>query len=525
MSDARILSRLAGLLCLAPTLAWAQPQVLPGMTGSDIDTLVSGTQAAFNVPGVAVGIVKDGKVIFSRGYGHRRADENATVDEMTRFAIGSNTKAFTTAALSILVHQNKLQWSDPVWQHMPEFALADPYLTRAFIVTDLLTHHSGMGQGAGDLMLFSRSRFTRSEVVNRLQYMPFTGGFREKYAYNNLLYVTAGKLVEDISHVSWEHFVQHNILDATDMKACTTSPAKPKSGENRATGHSLDNGKAVPVAWEFLPAVAPAGGIECSLSGMESWVQMLLAHGVSNGHSVLAADQIDEMWAPHALLPLADSAHLTNTHFRAYGLGWFTEDFYGARRVWHTGTIQNMVSYVSFLPEKNVGIVILTNQDDHHATYTLATALSAAAMGHNETDWLAYFRKEAQDNQKAAAARDKADGPGSKARPFIALPASEMTEYTGTYHDRWRGDAVITQDSKGLRFVFGQADDLGGTLRALPHDLFVVQWDNRSRDGGDDSYVQFHRDMSGHIASISMAVVTSDFSFDVQDLNLKRVSH
>jgi len=380
-----------------------------------------------------------------------------------------------------------------------------------------------MGLGAGDLMLFSRSRFTRAEVVDRLRYMPFTAGFREKYAYNNLLYVAAGKLIEDVTHESWEAFVQRNILDQTGMHACTTAPKAPQDGEDRATGHGLADGKAVAVQWEYLPAVAPAGGIECSLSGMERWVSMLLGHGRIDGRQVLAADEVDTLWAPHALLPLPDTAALTATHFRAYGLGWFMEDFYGQKRVFHTGTIQNMVSYVSFFPEKNLGFVILTNQDDHYATYTLATALSAAALGHSETDWLTLFRHQEDEKEANAKARATTHGPGSPDRPFITLSTTQQKEYEGTFRDRWRGDVAVRQDKGHLTLTFSKADALDGTLFALPHDLFVVKWRDRAKDGENDAYVQFHRDVTGKVTSIAMQLLEPDFSFDVQDLDLKRV--
>ncbi|MCQ9156227.1 serine hydrolase [Acidomonas methanolica] len=516
----RLLSLLVLLLiCAGPAHGQEAGQIFPGFSTRDLDRLVAGTQAAFHVPGVAVAVIRDGKVVLAKGYGIRKAGDPAPVDSLTQFAIGSNTKAFTTAALSILVHAGKLGWEDPVWEHMPDFALADPYLTRAFIVTDLLTHHSGMEIGAGDLMLFEGSQFTRREVVDRLRYMPFTAPFRLNYAYNNLLYVTAGRLLEEVSGESWERFVQDRIMTPAGMRACTPAPHAPEPGEDRAAGHDVENGAARPVPWDNLPAVAPAGGIECSLDGMTHWARMLLGHGSLDGRVILAPDQVDTLWAPHALLPLPDYAAKTGTHFRAYGLGWFMEDFFGHKRIWHTGTIQNSTSYVSFLPEENMAVVVLTNQDDHHAPYTIATTVSAAALGHRETDWLAYFREDEAASDAARRKRAEDTGPGSRARPFVTLSDSELQAYAGTYHDVWRGDATVTLSPQGLRMRFARSATLAGTLHPLPHDLFLIRWDNDS----DDAYVQFHRDMTGKIASISMALLEPDFSFDVQDLDLKRM--
>lgn len=504
---------------ILPGLARAAP-LLPGLSAADVDHLVDRTRAAFHVPGVAIALIRDGKVIYRKGYGVRRAGDPATVDPQTRFAIGSNTKSFTTAALSILVHEGKLGWDDPVWQHMPEFQLADPTLTRAFVVTDLLTHHSGMEIGAGDLMLFERAQFTRDEVVDRLRYMPFTAPFRLHYAYNNLLYVTAGKLIEDVTHQRWEDFIQNRIMTPAGITACTAAPQAPQPGDNRATGHGVADHHAVPVPWSDIPAVAPAGGIECSVDGMARWARLLLGHGTIDGHKVLSADQVNILWQPHALLPLPDYADRTATHFRAYGLGWFMEDFFGHKRVWHTGTIQNSTSYVSFLPEIDMAVVVLTNQDDHHAPYALAETLSAAALGHHETDWLSYFRQEEDAADAATQKRASETGPGSTARPFITLSPDELGAYVGTYHDVWRGDVRVTQSPGGLRLTFSKAADLSGVLKPLPHDLFVIHWD---RDP-DTAYVQFHRDVAGRIVNITMKLLDPDFSFDVQDLDLKRVN-
>lgn len=528
-SPRRVAARIGAALLCAP--GWAPgparaADVLPGMSDTAIDALVEATRRTFHVPGIALGIVQDGRVIFARGYGVRETGHPEPVDVHTRFAIGSNTKAFTTAALALLDHEHRLAWDDPVWQHMPEFALADPAITRAFTVTDLLTHHSGMAAGAGDLMLFSRARFGRAEAVSHLRDMPFDGGFRSRYGYNNLLYVAAGRLIEESSGLSWERFVQTRLIDAAGLPDCTAAPAPPRPGENRATGHGIVDDHAAPhavaVPWEELPAAGPAGGVFCSLAGMQGWAAMLLDRGRAQGRAVLPPDEIDTLWAPHAILPLPGTAALTQTHFRTYGLGWFVEDFYGARRVFHTGTIENMVSYVSLLPERHLGIVVLTNLDDHHATYTLAMSLSAAALGHREMDWLAEYRRQAAASAAKARASE-ARAPGSAARPWIALDPARMAEYVGTYRDRWRGDATITRRGDGLAFALSRADGLVGTLSPLPHDLFVVRWDDRVRDGGDDAYVQVHRGVDGRIRALTMQLLGSDFSFDVQDLNLVRV--
>ena len=494
-----------------------------GLTEQDITATVERARSAFDVPGVAVAVVQDGEVVFSRGYGRRTQDSaSAPVDARTMFAIGSNTKEFTTTALAQLVDQGKLKWNDRVIDHMPDFRVADPAITRDFRISDLLTHHSGMGQGAGDLMLFSHSTFTRPEILAGLPFMPFTAPFRSEYAYNNLLYVVAGALVEHLTGQSWEDVVQKRLIDAAGLPACQSTP--PVKGQtNVAIGEGEST--ALPERSALrLPGVAPAGGIWCSADGVARWAQTYLNGGrAPNGQQIFSQASRNALWDPHGLLPLPDTAEATKTHFRAYGYGWFMEDFFGLKRVWHTGTISGMVSYVTFLPERRSGIVILTNHDDHAATYAIATTLSSYVATGASSDWVTHFQNEKNAKQAANAKKAAESGPGSPARPFITLSHDAQQDYVGTYRDDWRGPITISRRGKDLRMSFSHADGLIGTLSALPHDLFIVRWEDREQDADDDSYVQFERDISGQVSGMKMQVIGSDFSFDAQDLHPQKV--
>ncbi|NHO34424.1 serine hydrolase [Acetobacter fallax] len=505
--------------------AQAAPSLPKGLTQSEIDSVVERTRDAFRVPGIAVAVVQDGQVVFARGYGRRSENTHSeSVDARTLFAIGSNTKEFTTTALALLVDEGKLKWNDRVIDHMPEFRVSDPWITKEFRISDLLTHHSGMGLGAGDLMLFSHSTMSRAEVVAALPYMPFTAPFRSDYAYNNLLYVTAGALIEKITGKNWEEFIQTRLINAAGLPACQSTP--PVRGEvDVATGEGEEDGHLPDRASLRLPAVAPAGGIWCSLDGLSRWVQTYLNGGKTpEGKTIISMAQRDAVWAPHVLLPPASTAEATESHFRAYGYGWFVEDFFGKRRVWHTGTIDGMVSYVSFLPELHSGIIVLTNHDDHRATFAIATTLSSLVATGTSADWVRHWKDEENATAATQARFAASTGPGSPIRPFIHLSSSDQQDYVGLYHDNWRGDIHVTKQADALRLSFDRSDGLSGALFALPHDLFVVRWDNRAQDAGDDCYVQFHRDVTGKITDMSMQVIGSDFSFDAQDLHPWKIS-
>ncbi|MCP1270874.1 serine hydrolase [Acetobacter cerevisiae] len=513
------------LMALSGTSVQAAAPALPdGLTEQKIDDVVSRAQKAFDVPGVAVGVIHDGKIVFAKGYGRREDNEKSgKVDPNTLFAIGSNSKEFTATALATLVDKGKLKWTDRVIDVMPEFKVSDPWITREFRVSDLLTHHSGMGLGAGDMMLFSHSTFTRKDVLAGLPYMPFTGRFRADYAYNNLLYVVAGALVEKISGQTWEHYVQTHLIDAAGLPACqSTFPVKGQT--DVAAGQGSDG--VLPDRATLEPvAVAPAGGVWCSVNGMNRWVQTLLNGGRTvEGRKIISLAQRDALWAPSALIPVPDSAAKTQSHFRAYGYGWFMEDFYGLKRVWHTGTISGMVSYVSMLPEKNSGLVVLTNHYANSATASIALTMSSLIATGKSADWVTYWQDETKKAEDKAAKEASTTGPGSPARPFIALPASDLKDYVGVYHDAWRGDIRLSLKGNDLVMTFGKADGLAGTLSALPHDLFVAKWQNRAEDAEDDSYVQFERNTSGKVTGFHMQVVGSDFSFDAQDLHPLKVS-
>lgn len=513
------------LMALSGTSVQAATPALPdGLTEQKIDDVVSRAQKAFDVPGIAVGVIHDGKIVFAKGYGRREDNEKSgKVDPNTLFAIGSNSKEFTATALATLVDEGKLKWTDRVIDVMPEFKVSDPWITREFRVSDLLTHHSGMGLGAGDMMLFSHSTFTRKDVLAGLPYMPFTGRFRADYAYNNLLYVVAGALVEKISGQTWEHYVQTHLIDAAGLPACqSTFPVKGQT--DVAAGQGSDG--VLPDRATLEPvAVAPAGGVWCSVNGMNRWVQTLLNGGKTvEGRKIISLAQRDALWAPSALIPVPDSATKTQSHFRAYGYGWFMEDFYGLKRVWHTGTISGMVSYVSMLPEKNSGLVVLTNHYANSATASIALTMSSLIATGKSADWVTYWQDETKKAEDKAAKEASTTGPGSPARPFIALPVSDLKDYVGVYHDAWRGDIRLSLKGNDLVMTFGKADGLDGTLSALPHDLFVAKWQNRAEDAEDDSYVQFERNTSGKVTGFHMQVVGSDFSFDAQDLHPLKVS-
>lgn len=248
------------LLCLSASAATAPPP--------DIDAYVARVMKTFEVPGLSLAIVKDGQIVLTKGYGVRETGKLEPVDEHTLFGIASNTKAFTATALAMLVDEGKLRWDDPVVRHLPWFQLYDPYVTRELTVRDLLTHRSGLGLGAGDLLFWPGTTFTRDEILHRMRYVKPASSFRSRYAYDNILYLAAGQIIPAITGKSWDDFVRERIFSPVGMTSSTTTVSGFKRGQNVATPHARIEGQVQPIPWMNIDNTAPAGAINSSAADM-----------------------------------------------------------------------------------------------------------------------------------------------------------------------------------------------------------------------------------------------------------------
>ena len=518
-----MMASILGVMIAAP--AYAKPTSasdLPvGARPADIDRLAARIQRTFDVPGMAVAIVKDGKVLFAKGYGVRALGTPGAVDGDTLFGIGSNTKAFTVAALAMLVDEGKLSWDDKVIDRLPGFRLYDPYVTRELTVLDLLTHRSGLGLGSGDLMLFPRSDFTRSEVIHNLRYLRPASSFRSKFAYDNLLYIVAGELIPAITGTSWETFVQTRILDRIGG-GCVATPSLASNPTNVAAPHVVIDGRLTQIAPDPSTAYDPAGSIQCNANGMAAWaITQLNEDRLPEGAALFSTARHKEMWTPQTIVPVSnDAVATTRTHFRDYGLGWFVEDYRGALRVTHTGGLIGMVSYVSLLPEKRVGIVVLTNQQSGPAMAAMMQTLLDRFVASGSQDWVAFWsRLSAEQSAELLAADRTANAALQTASGQASRP---LEAYAGVYHDPWRGDVTVQRRDEKLRLVFSRTTGMQGDMLPTNGDVFVVRWDDRSLKA--DALVNFRSGFDGAVSGMTMAPLspTTDFSFDFQDLDFTR---
>ncbi|AKK68229.1 serine hydrolase [Xanthomonas translucens pv. undulosa] len=493
----------------------------------DLDARVERVRKQFDVPGIAIAIVKDGQVVLERGYGVRELGKPEPVDAQTLFAIASNTKAFTAAALSILADEGKLKLDDRVIEHLPWFQMADPYVTREMRVRDLLSHRSGLSLGAGDLLFWPATSYSNEEVVRRLAHVPLKGGFRDRYAYDNILYAVAQKLIEQVSGQSYAEFVRQRIFVPVGMSGARINSDYLQPGDRAAVGHAKFDFRELrpvpPLTWSNNSG---AGGIYASVHDMAKWMQVQLDGGrlpSADGQErrLFSAQRQQEMWqviTPIAIAePSVPQLLPARPNFAGYGEGWSLSDYRGHKLVWHTGGWPGMVSRLTLLPEQQLGVIVLTNQEVGAAFNALTLQVLDAYLGAPPTDWTAAYAAA------VAKADAKADEDWSKhqaARDASSKPSLPLAAYAGTYRDPWYGEVAIVQRGKQLELRFSKTAQLVGTLQHWQHDTFIVRWRDRSLNA--DAFVNFALTPDGKVREVRMEAISplTDFSFDFQDLLL-----
>jgi CubicO group peptidase (beta-lactamase class C family) len=479
---------------------------------------------SFEVPGLALAVVKDGKVLLAKGYGVRRMGDPAPVDGKTQFGIASNTKVFTATALALLVEEGKLAWDAPVIRYLPGFAMYDPYVTRELTIRDLLVHRSGLGLGAGDLLWWPPSSYDRKEIAYRLRFIKPATSFRSAYAYDNVLYGVAGEVIEAVSGKSWEDFVSSRILAKVGMTTSEVRHSAAGGPGNVAGTHARIEGTVRAIAPFLSDNTNPAGGIMSGAEDMARWVMVQLDSGrTADGSRLFPTRTTRELWTIVTPIPIGESApelRELRSNFNGYGLGLGVRDFRGKKMLSHTGGLPGYLSRVTMLPELRLGIVVLTNQESGNAFNVLTNRILDHFLGATSPDYLGIaLRTEAAARARlAAAATLRAATRDSASGPSLAL-----AKYAGTYRDDWYGDITIAEEGNRLVIRFSRTPGLVGDLSHWQHDTFVARW--RDRELRADAFVTFALNPDGSIERARMVPVSeeTDFSFDFQDLELKPV--
>lgn len=516
------MKRLVSLLLLSALVVAAAGQSL---STRQIDRLVRRAMKEFSVPGTAVAVVKDDKVIHMKGYGVRSVTTGEKTDENTLFAIASNTKAFTVAALGILIDEGKLTWETKVIDIIPEFRLYSAYVTEDFNIKDLLSHRSGLGEGAGDLMSWPDSAmFTTEEIIHNLRYLKQASSFRTKYDYDNLLYIVAGEVVARVSGMSWEDLVEARIMGPLGMDGSSTSFKRLKDRDNIIDAHVPVNGKLQVVSKQEGKIHNSVGGIYSNISDMSKWVIMQMnrgRYGPNLEKQIFTEEVHREMWTPQTIRTVGSDTPY-RTSFAAYGLGWNLTDINGHLQVYHTGTHSGIVTRVTMLPGLRLGIIVLTNQMEEKAHEAITYAIMDGYLGIRDIDRVGLLKEKMLiDKAEAKEITDRVWATVEAMRRESSVDINSQA-FIGTYSDAWFGDVIIYEENGKLRFRAVKSPKLRGEMFHYTANTFIIKWDDRSMDA--DAFAVFSLDREGKPSAITMEAVSplTDFSYDFRDLDLRR---
>ena len=437
-----------------------------------LDAYVNAAIKTWNVPGLSIAIVRNDSVIYAKGYGVQDVTRRTPVDERTIFAIGSSSKAFTAASVAMLVDDKKVELDAPATKYLNGFQLSDPYATRELTVRDLLAHRSGLARGE---LAWYGSGFDRDEIVRRVRFLQPSWSLRSQFGYQNIMYIAAGQVAARVSGMSWDDFVQQRLLTPLGMTASSTTIRGLAQRTNVASPHAEVDSVVRALAWRNIDNVGPAGSINSNAMDMSQWVRLQLNNGTISGKRLISSRLVEEMHTPQTVIRIDSATRAFNpdTHFSAYGLGWFLEDYRGREVVHHGGNIDGFTALVAMLPEEKFGLVILTNMNGTGLPAALMRKVFDLQLNAPVRDWSgdAYTRLE-QARARAAAAQQRAGAPKKVAGGKPSLP---LAEYTGTYADSLHGEIVVTEQAGALRMTFGP--NWNSPLEYWNADNFRVKFD------------------------------------------------
>jgi CubicO group peptidase (beta-lactamase class C family) len=494
---------------------------------AEIEQALHSAMEEFNVLGMSVSVVYDGEVYFADGSGIAEIKQKQQVDQNSLYQIASVSKAFTAEALAILVDEGKLNWDDPVIDHISEFRMYDPWVTREFTIKDLLTHRSGLPLGAGDLLLFPRGNTDISEIIRAMRFLKPSSSFRSEYAYDNLFYIIAGEVISRVANISFDEFLEQRLLFPLGMTDCRANLSRLATGAPAASPHLYIEEQHQTTISHENPLGAAAGGVNCSAKSMALWMQFLLNNGINqSGKQLLSAERITELFSPVTLnQPRQYMVENAGSFLNAYALGWNVTTFYGEPMYSHGGGLWGMTSYIAILPEQGIGIFASNNLMSSAPLALVNNLLDKFLSQQNQAagkDWTTIINNVlSARNSSAKEVVAKAEA----SRDADSTPSLALKAYVGTYTDDWYGDISIALGKSGeLIFSSARSAGLRGTLEHFQHDTFIARWDDRGLNA--DAYVSFSLNPEGEATRIAMKAVSpsTDFSFDFHDLDLVRVS-
>ena len=488
---------------------------------SMVDEVVEKTLEAFNVPGIAVGIVHNDEVVLAKGYGIANINTGEKVNSSTNFGIASNSKAFTTTAIALLIDQGKINWDDRVKKYIPEFKMYNDYVTENFTIRDLVVHRSGLGLGAGDLMVWPDGHdFTPDDIIQNIQHLKPVSDFRTKYDYDNLLYIIAGVVIERVSGKSWTDFIEENFIQPLNMNRTAASWNTLKDRSNVIVPHVPIDGELKVVDRYTNSIFDAAAGLYSNIDDLIHWVKFQLNYGkTEDGRQLVSEEQMKQLSTPQTLQPNRTTEPY-NTLFRAYGLGFQLQDMNGKLEVSHTGGLEGIVTQIIMYPQLDLGIIVLTNQQSGAAFMSISNTIKDFYLGLPEKDWVEHY------SELIAKRQGDADQIVSEVWKTVEENKKKRIAYidtlVGTYEDPWFGQVEITQSKGKLRLVSKRSSQLQGDMFYYKGDTFAVKWDNAYLHADAFAIIETKE---GKVVGMKMLPISplTDFSYDFQDLDFKKV--
>jgi len=491
--------------CISLAFAQTKEQI------NHLDSYYEKALKEWNIPGMAIAIVKNDSIIFSKGYGYANIEEKTKVDFNTLFAIASNSKAFTATAIAQLVEQKKIKWTDKVIDYLPYFKMYDEYTTHHTTIEDLLCHRSGLKTFSGDLLWYGTTK-TAEEILSAQQHLTPTSEFRTKFGYSNLAYLAAGKVIEKVTDTTWSNYVSAHFLKPLKMNRTLTSTSQLKNTTNSATPYFIENEKAIELNWLNWDNIAPAGALISSVNDYAKWLSLNINKGTLNGETYYSKNSYTTLTTPHINFRVGKNTE--NVHFKSYALGWNTQDYQGYQIIGHGGGYDGMISKSTFVPEKRLGIIILTNSlnwvpgalVNKSLDVLLANKLEAKDWSEN---YLGYYKKNDSTNITAQLKNEKL-------RYKLQKKHKALKEYTGAYTDKMYGTVTITEKDNTLYFSMDNTPIFKANLKHWNHHIFTFRFDT-NLTSLPEGKLWFDLDKNGKVAKLHIDIPNPDFYFDEFD--------
>lgn len=484
--------QLAFLMFFSISTFLGQEKSLP----ENFDQWIESGRTEWDIPGMAVGIVKNGEVIYAKGFGEKRLGEGDKVDANTIFSIASVSKNMTAAALGILVDENKISWDDKITQHIPWFQMKDPWITNEMTIRDVLTHQVGLGRILGNRLQFM-TLSERDSILYTVRHMDLESSFRSKFVYNNVMYSLAGQIIEYTDGKTWDDFLKERLFQPLEMNNTTTSITQIKNTDNQAHPHQEIDGKVIPIQRRNWDNAGPAGGVNSTVNDLNKWLIMQLQiAGSFKDKTIISPKQMTEIQKPQVL-----RSHATALSSHAsYGLGWNILDYKNHRVITHGGATDGFITAMYLVPELELGVVVLTNTFNNFAD-AVSYQVMDAFIDKNDKDWNQVYRN---NYNRAYERATKARNAIHDARVKNTKTSLSLDAYTGTYYSKAYGKVEVKRDGNQLKIQFWNTKDLEAQLEHWHFDTFRAVWNNRAQR---EEFMQFHLGKDGKIEALDFEFV------------------